>query len=196
MQLDTLQRAIVTAAVALAAMLALRWVGAPELVGHIAGGLMLGLSHSAAGAWTTWRTRAVPLGTHDFATDAHGWLELERLDGGEPATLVGLALPETTWDRLVIAADSAAMNAGVTTPGLMCGLRMGGRQVIAGGPWPKDSTLFVDVEALDGTGPEQLIDSMAAELRGVRLRLPLWGSVAAGISAAVAYEILSAGGLV
>ena len=193
---DTVQRAGLSLVVVVAVTLGLVWVGAPEFVARIAVGVLLGLSHAAAGAWTVWRTRAVPLGTHNFATEAYGWLEVERVGAADSATVVGLALPETTWDRLVMAADSAALNAGLSTPGLMAGTRMDGRQVIAGGPWPSDSTLFVDIEALAGDRSEWLVDAMALELGLVRRRVPLWGTIAVGVAATALFEIVTWSGAV
>ncbi len=179
---DTKVRAVVTGAGAIAVWWVLLRVGVPEFISAVAAWSVIHGGHLGSGWLPAFRAKAVWPGVHNLDPESPGWVEWDPPDPAEPPRVVGFALAQPTWDRLEIAAEAAAHQAEVKTPGLMIGRRMRRRAVFACGPWPSDSTLCVRYDMLDAERTEELVDAFAAELRHVRRRVPLWGTIAAGVA--------------
>ena len=177
---DTADRVAATIVVGVVLWVVARRLGVPEAVELAVIPVVAGVSHGLTGLWPLRRAAAVAPGIHELDTDKPAWLEVVPDEPWRPTRVVGCALAEPVWDRLVLAAETAASGAGIKPPGVMIGQRMRDRYVFAAGPWRRDTTLCVDLDVLDPERADELAGRLAGELRWVRARLPLWGTLAAG----------------
>ena len=176
---DTGDRVLATVAAGTAAWVLLWILGAPELLQLTAIWVSVGVSHGLSGLLPLQRARATVPDIHNLDTDMPATLEIVPDDASMRTEVLRFALAEPVFDRLALAVETAAWRARTTTPDTTIGFRMGRRSAFASGPWRRDTTVCVELGLLDEERSGELADVLERELRWVRRRLPLWGTIGA-----------------
>ena len=154
-------------------------VGAPAWLELMAIWVSVGVSHGLAGRLPLRRALAIVPDMHDLDTEMPATVEIVPDDASLRTEVLSFALAEPVWDRLALAVETAAHRAGVRTPETTVGFGLRNRAAFAAGPWRRVAIVCVDMGLLDEERYGELADALERELRWVRLRLPLWGSVVA-----------------